>query len=495
MESKLLGALPANLKRPETDDELWDFIYSTWGISVPRKVAVEGHTAPFEFVADAFFERYQNMIAFANRNGGKTMDFALVEVLDSIFKDKCETGHVAAIRSQANKGYRYVLDFIKNPNVWPSVKNSIQSETVFANDAMIQILTGTIAGVNSPHPHKAKADEVELMKWEVLQEFFSMAKSGNGIRAQNILTSTRKYIYGSMQRILDAIESGEMPNWKIYTWNIYDISVHFTLEDLEQYRDLVKKNDDGSDVSFYDLFAPYAGKTDGFYPLDDAALKFSTMTLDTWRTQWTNEKPSREGLIYFMFEEAKNTAELYYKHWLDTYVGQDFGTSNPNAALLIQYDELEDTIYVLDEDFSYRTEITDVTEEVYVDWAKDFNVLQWICDPRGAGQIMSMNKVFGKEGLSDELAEAAPATMIEDGIEKIRHRLREGKLIIDVSCTKLIKEIGQLYHYKEGTDKPEKVDDHGCDALRYLIEYIESFMGQEIKINVSKGGLYNRGKK
>lgn len=492
MLSQLKSQLKRSAETPKTDDELWNFIYDTWGIRIPRNAVVAGHSAPFQFVADAFFEREQNIIAFANRNGGKTLDFAILEVLDSIFKDKCETGHVAAIRTQANKGYRYFLDFIRHPKIWPYVASSIQSETRFSNSATVQILTGTVSGVNSPHPHKAKADEVELMDWDVIQEFFSMAKSGDGIKAQNILTSTRKYIYGSMQRILNLIKQGEMPGWKIYHWNIFDIMEPYTEKDLEKFKDLVKNSSSGNNTSFYDEFIPYVGKTDGFYSLEDAAQKFSTMSLETWETQWTNRVPSREGLIYFMFDSDKHTKDLEYHHWFEHFVGQDFGTSNPNVALLIEYDPTTEIYYVLDEDYSYRTAITDAAEQTYIDIAKDYKVEGWICDPRGAGQILEINKKFVEAGL-DEIAEAAPSTLIEDGIELIRSKLRDGKLFIDRSrCPKLIEEIEQLYHYKEGTDKPEKKDDHGPDALRYFLEWHQQFVGQTIITTISKGGLYNR---
>lgn len=470
-------------RAPQNDDELWQFIYDTWDIAFPRLNPVPGHSSVFQFVADMFFERVATAVLLANRNGGKTFAVAIINALDGLFKPGNETASVAAIMPQTIRGYKHFLKFIKHPKVWPEIDNSIQSHTAWRNGSVTEILTGTISGVNSPHPHKSNADEVELMKWEVIQEFLSMAKSDKdkGIKARTIFTSTRKYIYGSMQRILDAIEVGEMPGTKIYTWNIFGVLERYTLADLEPYRDIVKTDTDGSKISFYDLLAPYAEKTDGFYAVEDAASKFSTMTLETWRTQWTNEKPSREGLIYFMFDEEKHTAPTIWRKWFTHGVGQDFGTSNPNVSLLIEYDHIKDQYLVLAEDYTYRTAITDATENTYIGWVDDYEVEDWICDPRGAGQILEMNKKFAEHGL-DELAQAAPATKIEDGIELIRGLLLEGRLIIDEErCPKLKKEMEQLYHYKEGTDSPEKKDDHGCDALRYYLEWHMQHGGNDIR--------------
>ena len=480
MKSRLLP----ELKRPRTDDELWEFIYKTWSIKFPRKAPVKGHDSVFQFVADMFFERESSAVLLANRNGGKTFAVALIAVLDSIFKPGCETASVAAIMSQTQKGYRHFLRFIKEPKIWPYIHKTIQSNTKFVNDSMVEILTGTISGVNSPHPNKANADEVELMKWEVLQEFMSMSKGDpeKGIKARDIFTSTRKYIYGSMQRILDMIEEGEMTGTKIYTWNIIGVLETFKLKDIEKYKDIVKTDSNGSKISFYEILKPYAGKTDGFYSIEDAAGKFSKMTLDTWRTQWTNEKPSREGLIYYMFDQSKHTDNTSWHKWHEHFCGQDFGTTNPNVALLIEYDSIKETYYVLAEDYSYKTPITKATEETYIEWCDDYNVEAWICDTRGAGQILEMNRVFAKQGM-DEIAEAAPATKIEDGIELIRGLLESGRLIIDKErCPKLLKEIDQLYHYKEGTDVAEKMDDHGCDALRYALEWHMLHGGIDVRI-------------
>lgn len=474
-----------NPDRPQTDDELWQFIYDTWGIAFPRKNPVPGHDSVFQFIADSFFERFSLALLLANRNGGKTFGVAILNALDAYFKPGNETASVAAIMPQTIRGYKHFLRFIQQPKIWAGVENSIQSHTSWHNGAVTEILTGTISGVNSPHPNKSNADEVELMKWEVLQEFFSMAKSDKekGIKARTILTSTRKYIYGSMQRLLDQIADGEIQA-RVYTWNIFGVLEHYTLEDILPYKDIVKTDVDGSKISFYDLLAPYAGKTDGFYSVEDAASKFTSMTLETWRTQWTNEKPSREGLIYFMFDKELHSKPTEWHKWMDHFCGQDFGTSNPNVALLIEYDPVTEKYYVLAEDYTRRTAITTATEETYVEWAEEYGVENWICDPRGAGQILEMNKKFAENGL-DEMTEAAPSTRIEDGIELIRGLLLEGRLIIDEeNCPQLTKEMEQLYHYKEGTDQPEKTDDHGCDALRYALEWHMQHGGIDVRFTI-----------
>src|SRR5207253_342130 len=83
------------------------------------------------------------------------------------------------------------------------VISSLRSETVFANGSKVKIIAGTYHGMNSPHPNKVRIDEIELMPWVVLQEGLQMSIERDGWKAQDTLTSTRKFQKGTMQRMLD----------------------------------------------------------------------------------------------------------------------------------------------------------------------------------------------------------------------------------------------------------------------------------------------------
>jgi hypothetical protein len=65
---------------------------------------------------------------------------------------------------------------------------------------------------------------------------------------------------------------------------------------------------------------------------------------------------------------------------------------------------------------------------------------------------------------------------IDAGVEMIRRRLDRGTLVIDASCTRLIRDLSE-YHFstkKPNDDRPVKDGpDHACDALRYLIVNLE----------------------
>ena len=71
----------------QDDDELHAFISEGLGYTIPRErfCKDEGHCAPFDFIADLFFERVETAIGFANRTGGKTLNVSIVNFCNSIF--------------------------------------------------------------------------------------------------------------------------------------------------------------------------------------------------------------------------------------------------------------------------------------------------------------------------------------------------------------------------------------------------------------------------
>src|SRR5689334_16884583 len=78
------------VSRPSTPDELHGYIKVVLGFDIPRVPIVEGHDAPFQYVAHAFFEDHspeaRDCIVWANRGGGKTQIGAIVTLLDMLFK-------------------------------------------------------------------------------------------------------------------------------------------------------------------------------------------------------------------------------------------------------------------------------------------------------------------------------------------------------------------------------------------------------------------------
>lgn len=225
---------------PITDDELWWYIKEEIGDEVPRVAVCEDHDAPFDFMKDYYFERERAILVMSSRESGKTRGTAIINYIFAETKDNLEVCTFADIEAQSNKSYTYIKNFVytKNDKGEKVLKSSVsgdplRKETIFKNGSKLEVIIGSKSGVNSPHPQKVHADEIDLMDEEIFYESRSMSSSktlsdGTVIKAQDIATSTRKSNKGLVQKIINEVDSakkhGLRPPWRVYRSCIYEIA-------------------------------------------------------------------------------------------------------------------------------------------------------------------------------------------------------------------------------------------------------------------------------
>ena len=108
-------------------------------------------------------------------------------------KPGCEVCVFADIEAQSNKSYNYVKSFIytKNKDGKKIPKSTIdgdplRKETRWKSGSKLEVIIASKSGVNSPHPHKVHADEIDLMDREIWDESRSMASTGRGSDGKTI---------------------------------------------------------------------------------------------------------------------------------------------------------------------------------------------------------------------------------------------------------------------------------------------------------------------
>jgi len=343
------------LNPPSTDDQLWEFIDIAFGFKLPTKVVEPGHSSPFQFVADCFFERVKNALAFASRNGGKTQDVGILNMLDMLFKDGCEIASLGAVKNQAKKAYKYFQEFTEMPWFKKFSANyeaktgkvfllkAIQEETEFGNRSRQEILVATEKGLRSPHPHKARIDEVDEIQWSVLQTGLSMSHSSKGIKGQNIFTSTRQHAHGSMQALLD--KAGKDGSIKVYEWNIWEV--------VKKCERRCFDDPEHGNCPIYAYCQGKAHRCDGFYEIEDFVDKVCLIDKEKFETEWENKKPSRTKLVYPNFSSQRHvmTPEKLKKITGHSKVqgswsrvnGIDFGASPGHPFVFVKFAQIPNT--------------------------------------------------------------------------------------------------------------------------------------------------------
>lgn len=463
-------------------DALHDWIVFYMKVNIPREVVVDGHTAPFDFVADYLFGNITFAVVMANRSGGKTFIFGILATILSYVHDDIEIATVGAIQQQALKSYEYFQTFSSLFPFALNVNNFTMRQTELKNGAKYQVLAGTMSGVNSPHPQLAFFDEIDLMPWQILQQGLSMPQSKKNVRARTVLTSTRKFAGGVMQRMLDeAVTKG----YSVYSWNIWEVVAPLPVEDKELMEKIHRV--------FGDELPQNIEKANGYYDWNDLIDKKLNLEEEVWETEWVCSRPGLQGIIYGTAYSDDNNLivpdedEEYWKPPERGYIylGEDFGHSegHPNVILPVWIPTTFDRMVVFDElyvDDRGTDEIWEAMNEVLAPYNLQLpdkqkgikgNIRGWAPDPHNLALIHE-RKVRGAPILPGN--KEAKLYLLQNSIPKVKKFLRAGRIMITSRCVNLRTEI-LSYQWRKNANGTwsntvtKKEDDHGPDALRYLL--------------------------
>jgi hypothetical protein len=202
---------------PTTPDELWEHIVERYGVRIARVSVCEDHDTPFAYVCAGFFETYPNVFGIGPRGGGKSYDQALLHDLNSEWKPGCESATFGAVEEQAKRVYAAFKTFVNRDHILgePRISETVYKPVGNMNyGSKVEVLGGTVAAVNGPHPQKAHSDEVEIMRADTWRESRNLASAkttpdGRHITAQNYATSTMKWKGGRVWQTLEAFKKAK----------------------------------------------------------------------------------------------------------------------------------------------------------------------------------------------------------------------------------------------------------------------------------------------
>ncbi|MEU4225819.1 PBSX family phage terminase large subunit [Nonomuraea sp. NPDC026600] len=202
--------------------------------------------------------------------------------------------------------------------------------------------------------------------------------------------------------------------------------------------------------------------------IDDVSSEFTGLW---YRRLILGEWCLAEGVIWESWDPARHVVHELpaITQWLC--ISLDYGTTNPFHALAIGLG-VDGRLYVGHEwrwdSKKMRGALTDAeySERVRA-WVTGLGITPsyWVVDPSAKSYRVQMHR----DGQSSTLAD----NEVVDGIRDVASLFATGRLLVSAECKELIKEIpGYAWDpdaSEKGEDKPLKVADHGCDALRYGI--------------------------
>ncbi|KAB7834056.1 PBSX family phage terminase large subunit [Streptomyces mobaraensis] len=178
-----------------------------------------------------------------------------------------------------------------------------------------------------------------------------------------------------------------------------------------------------------------------------------------------------EGAIYDCYDEQRHVVDEMpemRRHWL----GIDYGTTAPFSAILLGLGD-DDRLYAVAEwRYDSRTRRRQMTDAQYSAavraWLDELDIRpEWTFVDPSAASFSTQLWTDGHPGVT------RADNSVLDGIRTVSNALDAGLLRIHRSCEGLLAELPD-YSWSEqaaarGEDRPNKVDDHSADALRYAM--------------------------
>lgn len=244
--------------RTKEDLHRWICIYL--GLNFPDTIVdPESNTSPMDAIWEIYEKALQNddpdfsrVMVYASRDSFKTLGAAVLEVLAVLHLDR-DVAHMAAIKAQSKKAQSYVKKFFRLPYLRDYKLNQNSEQTDIAwyenpatgdcltkaqydalpvseqtkhieHERYLKIVICTMQGSNSEHVPFFVVDEVDVVPKQnqpAYEEAKSIPAMFEGKEPITVLTSTRKFAFGNVQRELDNADKSGLV---VRHWNIIDVT-------------------------------------------------------------------------------------------------------------------------------------------------------------------------------------------------------------------------------------------------------------------------------
>ena len=197
-----------------------------------------------------------------------------------------------------------------------------------------------------------------------------------------------------------------------------------------------------------------------------------------------------EGAIYDMWDPDRHVLTHDRLPKMTSYLalGCDWGTSNPTVGILLGLGE-DKRLYAVDEWWCAKPR----DGAAFTPGQQSESLRAWLDEAPGRPQWTVVDPsaaAFRNQLTFDGLTTMPADNDVSYGLATVATLLGDGTLRISDRCANLIREIpGYSWDPKateKGEDKPVKVDDHACDALRYAVVTTESVWRPQITTDLEE---------
>lgn len=469
---------------PETDDQLHAFIARWIGVTPSRAPILDLHSAPFDYLAHAFFEdrRPRDSIVWACRGGGKTFLAAVATALDMTFKPGIEVRCLGGSLEQSKRMHAHLRALFEKDGFSDTLAGKITERKIaLTNGAVVEVLAQSQTSVRGTRVQKLRCDEVELFDpavWEAAQ-LTTRSKECGPVRVVGAVEafSTMHVPYGLMHDLVaSAAPQGAAAGRRLFRWGVVDVldtcpdDDHQCLTDrgpcplAPECAGMAKARD-------------RAGSPPGHITVSDAIALKQRVGLETWNAEMLCLRPKRSDCVLPEFNEAEHVVSRppdASAAW-PVVAGMDLGIRAPTVVLWARLAP-DGRLCVFKE--HARAGIT-LDEHINIIRATQPRP-DWIgIDPAGRARTLQTGRSDAQTMRDRGLQVRDIRLPLFTGVELVRARLRPAhgppRLTITRDCPDLIRCLSK-YHYPADPENPtpeKDGHDHAPDALRYLIQNLD----------------------
>lgn len=435
-------------------------------VTVSAKDDVTESIDPHDVIIPEFWElfedtEHEHQIITSGRAGTKS-SYAGILGINTIIAD--EPAAVVVLRKRHNKlrktVYKEMIRAIKRLGL-----SKADFEIGVSPMQISYKKTGNtiyFSGSDSIDDTKGIIDEEKPIRLVILDELTEFFDVGEGEEELTNIEAT--FVRGNDEgfRMVYLYNPPKNPNAPVNVW----------CQKMELRPDAVHKH-----VDYRDVPISWIGKK-----LIESAELLKATDFKLYRWVWLGECIGIDELIYYMFNE-NHRRESEAKHFKLIGIGVDYGQQNATtfqaAGLNINTRRIEglDEFYHSGRDSGkqkspsdYARELITMTDTLHKKYS--CSMFYIYIDPSAQGLAEEIKRLCRQTRVYNIIVKDAEND-VDIGIQRVQKCFTYGIMTISENQKNLIRELGTYEYDKKsiesGKEKPLKVDDHCCDAWRYLI--------------------------
>jgi hypothetical protein len=202
---------------PQTDDELWAWVFHTWNVAIPRTGVCPGHVSPFQAFADAYFARDSMIVWEASRGlGGKSFLLALLGLTIA-----CTRGGDVNILGGSGEQSKRVHDYMVRAWDQPQAprrllrSHPLSMRTRLSNGSTVLALLASSRSIRGPHTPTLLLDECDEFDLALFDAALGQTMATATCPPVTVMSSTHHYPDKTFTVIK---QRAQERHWLSHTW-------------------------------------------------------------------------------------------------------------------------------------------------------------------------------------------------------------------------------------------------------------------------------------